>query len=452
MANNPWFLSYDEVFDQLQSFLPPSWRATLPGKVLGRLLVAFSLAVESLYALLARVLRLAIIATSEGKWLRALVEGFGMVPYQGVSATATVRFGMWRAKDAVVTVPANVRVGASTGVIFQAVEAGVIPIGETFVDVQCRCTQPGAQGNVAAGEINSQITALPGIDWVQNPNPALGGAAPESDIAIKTRLPGHIASLHRATIPATEFAPLNTDLYPDVLGFVTYRNYGTPGYVRAILTDYNGGDSYRPGTWQLLGNGVYYVSVGRSMVNGLVAAGYPGIRFGTVERDPSGAEIWQPSNFVAEVEQGDWRWCHDLNTGRLYARADGRDLNDLDITIQHGTLWRVQQDLERSWIGNGIRIDVLRPFVVRAAIALSYSLEEGYIQLNVENALRQAVSSYIGGLNLGENFEPEGFYAAVSVVAGAGGVLLTTPSGNISVPADSVFRQEGGTQITRRSD
>jgi hypothetical protein len=68
---DPRFLTWQEILDQVLSFLPPEWRANFTGKILKRLLVAFALSMEGLYAMIAKVLRLAIIATSEGRWLRA---------------------------------------------------------------------------------------------------------------------------------------------------------------------------------------------------------------------------------------------------------------------------------------------------------------------------------------------------------------------------------------------
>jgi uncharacterized phage protein gp47/JayE len=448
---NPYFLTWQEVLDQLLSFLPPSWRASFTGKVLKRLLVAFALATEALYALLARLLRLSIIATSEGAWLKALVAGLSMTSYQGTAATVAVEFRRYSA-GGTVAIPQNAKVGAVYGQSYQTVLAVVLPDQERSVLVPCRCTEPGSQGRIRAGEIISLITPVAGIDEVSNPNDAEGGLDPESDAEIKARLPKHLATLHRATIPATENAiALNREQFPEVRSFLTQRNYGTRGYFRGILSDYSGSDLYRPGRWTAVGGGVYFVPTGLTEVNGLVAAGFPCQRFGIPERLPDGEEIWRASTFVAEVEAATWRFCHDRALGRLYAKADGQDLNNFNITIYSGVVWRVLRTLETEWAANGVFLDVLVPFTVKAEVNLTYTLEPGYRQTDVETALRNTVSSYVRGLQLGQSLELEGLYSAIALIPGAGGVLVVEPISNISVPADSVFRLSRVPQISRRA-
>jgi len=90
MTDNVRLLNWQEILDQMLSLLPPQWRANFTGKILRRLMVAFALVMEALYGLLAKVLRLAIVATSEGETLRQLVAGFGMTTYGGIAPVAWV--------------------------------------------------------------------------------------------------------------------------------------------------------------------------------------------------------------------------------------------------------------------------------------------------------------------------------------------------------------------------
>lgn len=457
---NPYFLSWQEVTDQILSFLPPSWRANFSGKVLKRLIVAYAVATEALYALLARLLRLAIIASSEGEWLRSLVAGMGMDTFSGTAASVSVRFRRFSGFDTPLQIPQGTQVGSLYGQIFATTQNAVLPVVtdpavvDQFVDVPCLCTEAGAIGNVRAGEIVSLVTGLTGIDQVFNPNPAFGGTDPESDAEIKARLPKHIESLHRGTIPATEYVVgIDRQRFPEVQGFLTQRNYGNPGYFRGILSDYSGGDLYRPTDWVAIGTlGVYFVPCALDEVNGLVAAGWPCKRFGVLTRTTDGEEQWLPSSFVSEVEAGTWRFCLDTSQQRLYAKADGSDLNNYQITIYSGVVWRALRELELNWAANGVSLDILVPFTVQGSVALTYSLEPGYTQTTVESSIRNTVSDYVKGLGLGQDFELESLYAALSTVPGAGGVLVTAPTGNVAVPTDSVFRLSGPTGISRRAE
>lgn len=446
MANEPYFLTWQEVLDQLLSYLPPSWRANMAGKVLKRLLVAFSLAVEALYALLARVTRLSVIATSEGKYLRSLVASIGMQAYGGVPATGLVRFKRYRNFENPVTILEGTQVGAQFGQIFATTETiympAIDPIGvtEQTADAPIICLESGITGNVSAGAIISILTPVEDVTEVTNLNPTTGGFDAETDVEIKARVPRYIESLHRATIPATEYLAVDRETFPEITGFLTQRNYGVPGYFRGIA-DTSGGDFYRAKKWNQIGSrGVFFVPCTLTQISGLVAAGFPCRRFGIPSRTVDGREVWEASRFVSEVEAGNWRYCLDTQIGRLYARSDGGNLNDLAITIVAGPIARIQAFLEDNWVANGVHIDVITPFEVSTDLVVSYVLEPEYTRVAVEQGLRAAIAAYIQSLNLGNSFEIEGLYGRLAAVPGAGGVLVQSPVENFAVPQDSVFR------------
>jgi uncharacterized phage protein gp47/JayE len=451
MASDPYFLTYEEIVDQIILMLPPQWRAAMTGKVLKRLIVAIAISIEQLYAMMARLLRLSIIATSEGGWLKAIVAGFGMETYGGVAATVGVRFSRFTTGQAI-SIPQGSQVFAVGGQVFATNLPIILGADQEATTIPCTCTTPGVQGNIAAGSIVGLVAAITGIDEVSNPNPGAGGDAAESDATIKARIPGYLASLHRATIPATEGAiALRRDLFPSVSQFITQRNYGTPGYFRAILSDASGGDLYRAADWIEVSNGVYYLNTSLPEIGGLVSAGYPCRRFGTLSRTADGAEVWLPSSYVTQVEQGNWRYCHDKQFGRLYAKADGRSLTEFQITIVAGVVAQALAELESQWAGNGIYCDVLVPFLVSGSISISYTLEPLRSQFDVESALRTAISDYARSLGMGDDLELEGLYAALNRVAGAASVTIDAPTFNIVVPGDSVFRMTAPPTITRRA-
>lgn len=447
---DPRFLTWQEVLDQILSFLPPQWRANFTGKILKRLLVAFSLSMEGLYGMLAKVLRLSIVATSEGRWLRGLVAGFGMTTYGGLRAVAVVRFERWGSTLTPVSIPQGTGVQADNGLVFLTDAIATLQAGEFVVLVPCTCTTAGAVGNVTGGKINALRSPLLGIDAVTNPDPATGGANPEGDASIKARVPRHIAKLHRATIPATEAAILDQpELFPEVVSFISERRANLPGYVRGVLSDASGGDLYRGGDWQTSGlPGTWWVVVPLRPY-GLIEVGWPCRRFGVVVRTDSGGESWEPSASALEVSQGNWRWFYDEPVGRLYARANGQDLNTLDLTIYAGVIWRAVQELEQNWVAAGVMVDVVVPEVVRVAIALDYALEPGYLSAAVDAALTQAINQLVGQLNMGAPLTLESLFAAIGGVAGAGGVQFSAPVGNVAIERNQIIRA-GAISVVRR--
>lgn len=412
--------------------------------------MAFSIALEGLYGLMARILRLSIIASSEGEWLRSLVAGFGMRTYGGSAAIVEVEFSRING-ELPTTIPAGTRVGTSTGKLFRTIGPAPMAVGQTRITTSAIATRPGAGGGVLEGEIVSIVSQVTGITSVRNLAPSTGGHDPEADSEIKARLPGHIESLHRATIPATEYAiATNRELYPEVKQFYTRRNYGTPGYLRGVLVDYSGGDLYRAEDWIPIGSGIYSLRTNLDGIKGLAAAGWPGRRFGIPDRELDGREVWQPSRFINELEAGTWRFLHDRRQGLIYAKADGQDLNELHITIYAGIIWRVLEDLELHWVANGVHLDIIAPYAQRVALGLSYELERGYDRFAVEQSLRAAVAKFFAGLEVEQALELEALYADLAVVPGAAGILVDLAE-NLQAPADTILRLDGSLKLERRA-
>lgn len=449
MAANPYFLSADEIADQVISYLPPAWQANFTGKILKRLIVACAYAIEGLYALSAQLLRLAIPITSEGEWLRAWARSIGLTPYSGVRAQGVQLFERYRLGEAV-TIPAGVRVQSPSGVLFETLLSGIIPANELSTIVPVQALNAGVAGNQSAGQISLMVTPVNGVDRTANPTATAGGIDTESDESIRGRIGAHLASLHRATKPAIE-AAIDPERYPEVRFFKTYENAGTPGYVRAVLSDVSGGDLYRPGTWAPTETvGQWSTTTTLSIVYGVVSAAWPCRRFGQYQRQEDGQEVWLQSATVADCAAAPWRFFHEPNLQRLYISTDGTNPNALPITIGGGVLWRAQQDLALNWVAKGVAIDVIIPDVVRAAISLTYELESGYTAFSVEVALRSAVVAYVAGMTVGQDFELEGLFPVLASVAGARGVLISAPAGNVIVGAESIFRMIGSVRVDRR--
>jgi len=115
-----------------------------------------------------------------------------------------------------------------------------------------------------------------------------------------------------------------------------------------------------------------------------------------------------------------------------------------------GVLLRVLRELERQWAANGVGLDVIAPFEVRAQVSVLYSVDAGYSQTTTTRNVRSAVESYISSLRMGQNFDLDGAYANLALVAGASSVVLESPPDNISVPVDSVFKADGNVVVRVR--
>ncbi|MGL5064646.1 MAG: baseplate J/gp47 family protein [Microcoleus sp.] len=448
MAANPYFLSADEVVDQIISYLPPSWQANFTGKVLKRLIVAVAYAIEGLYALSAQLLRLAIPITSEGRFLQAWARSIGMTPYSGVRATGVATFERYRVGEEI-TVPIGTRIQSAAGIRFETTQSGVIGATETQTTVPIVALNSGTSGNIGVDGVNIMVSQVVGVDRVFNAIATQNGLDSESDDSLRNRIGLHLAMLHRATIPAIEGA-INQESYPEVRSFVTYRNAGTPGYIRAIMADAGGGDSFRP-EWSLSSTtNLYTASCTLDTVNGLTASGWPCRRFGEYGRAEDGREQWLESASIVDCAAGPWRFYYDRNLRRLYASTDGTDLSTIPCTIYAGVLWRALVDLENNWVANGVGIDIIVPFVTKSGVRLTYELEVGYNAVDVEAALRSAVVNYIAGMTIGQDFELEGIFPALASVAGARGVLITEPTANVVIAGDAIFRLAGSVLVARR--
>jgi uncharacterized phage protein gp47/JayE len=441
MADDVQFLTWREIYDQIVSFFPPSWRVNLPGKVLARLLVAYSLALEGLYGLLAKVRRLAIISTSEGTWLRGLVAGFGMTTFAGIKSSAVVQLSRFTPADAPISIPMGTRFRTQSGQQFTSKLDATFPVGATQIDIEVQCVEPGAIGNVGAGQIIGLVDAILGIDVVTNLQPAINGTEAESDTRIKARVPIYIEMLHRATIPAVEGKIfVDNPAFPNVRQFKTERLISVPGYFRGVLDEVSGGDLYRPAPWIPTSYPGTYYTIYPTQVYGLTETAWPCKRFGVWQRAANGEEQWLTSSSSASVTQGDYRWFYDTTNQRLYARADGANLNDLDLTVQAGILWDAYQELKTNWVAAGISFDIIAPTPIRINVALSYSLEPSYTASAVEAQLSASVGAYFGSLRLGQDVELENLYAWLSGVAGAANVLVQYPAGNVVVEINAIAR------------
>ena len=149
------------------------------------------------------------------------------------------------------------------------------------------------------------------------------------------------------------------------------------------------------------------------------------------------------------MAEGNYRWYFYGTTGRLYARAEGQDLNGLDLTLIAGVVYRALVELEDNWAAAGVRVDVIVPFVRRVAIALTYALEPGYQQDVVEAALFDAAQAHVGLLGAGAALGLDALYGALNGVPGAGAIEVNSPTQTIQPERNEIVRAES-VSIERR--
>ncbi len=99
---------------------------------------------------------------------------------QSAAAVVAVRFNLSTAFQR--TIASNTQVTAGDGVFFATTESTTVEGGQTFVDVECQCTQTGAIGNgYLPGEINQLVSPISWVTSVENITESDGGAEVETD-------------------------------------------------------------------------------------------------------------------------------------------------------------------------------------------------------------------------------------------------------------------------------
>ena len=94
-----------------------------------------------------------------------------------------MRFTISQAQSSVVVIPQGTRVAVSGGsIVFASEEEAHIPIGETTVDVRCKCEETGTVGNgIAAGTIITCVDPFPYYSSCVNLDASGGGADAATD-------------------------------------------------------------------------------------------------------------------------------------------------------------------------------------------------------------------------------------------------------------------------------
>jgi len=157
------------------------------------------------------------IQYATGASLDETVRLVGIVRTPATRATGTVTLARSLPAAQDYPIPAGTRLLTQDGMVaFETTEVRILKRGETQVDVPIRAVAPGPEGNVSAGTITSLAGTVPGIETATNADPTTGGAAAESDSALRYRTIRYTPGA-KATIGAIENALLSVSGVSSVL-------------------------------------------------------------------------------------------------------------------------------------------------------------------------------------------------------------------------------------------
>lgn len=252
--------TYDQFVQEQATIIQQKSLGILTDFSVGSLLLAITEANTAsvaifLQALSEQILALARLNTSTKADVDSFIEPFGTKRKDPTAATTLERFSRF-SSTTVAIIPVGTSVSASLNNQIYAVtpdignshynsslNAYVINIGTSYIDIPIQCTTAGTIGNIGANLITTLNTGISGVDLVTNPSAVENGQDAESDQAVYQRFPLYFASLSKATHEALEAALLDI---PDVLrvNLVENRSYPdnvlTPGFFYGIVDDGTG--------------------------------------------------------------------------------------------------------------------------------------------------------------------------------------------------------------------
>ena len=143
---------------------------------------------EQAYQYIDRAGKLNLLKYTYGDWLDNVAAIRGITRRPASAAKVTVRFSTDTAAISAISIPQGTRV-TNGDRYFYTPEYAEIAIGNTYVDVECECTEVGTIGNgLRVGEINTLVDTLPYITGVSNTNVSDEGADIEDDDTLAVRV------------------------------------------------------------------------------------------------------------------------------------------------------------------------------------------------------------------------------------------------------------------------
>lgn len=178
-----------EIYDALGAeFTARSGVELVSGGDMSLRLWAVAAEVYSLEAQAQFVTRQCFPQTAVGEYLDMHAELRGIARGRAKKAAGRLRFYMDEASQSDTAVAAGVRCMSADESEFVTTQAGTIPAGELWCDVEAEAVLPGARGNAAAGEIRYLVLPPVGISGVTNTDAFTGGSDDEGDGELRARV------------------------------------------------------------------------------------------------------------------------------------------------------------------------------------------------------------------------------------------------------------------------
>ena len=214
------------------------------GSVLRAILEASASVALWLQYLLLQVLTMTRLATSVGVDADSWVQDFGLMRLPASHAVGTVVMASFNPASQAATIQDGATVRTGDGSQSFVVVGGPYtrPIGTPTVIVSVQAVTGGVVGNVQSGAISLLGTAISGIDTVSNPDALAGGAAAETDAALRQRFVAYINTRSQATEQAIGYAisSVQQGLTYSIQENVAPDGTAAPGHVNIIVDDGSG--------------------------------------------------------------------------------------------------------------------------------------------------------------------------------------------------------------------
>lgn len=179
----------DEIYDEmLRVFRRETGAEASAVSDLSVKLYAVAAQVYGLYAQTEWLSKQCFPQTATGEYLERHAALRGLERRGAVRATGKLRFSVERALGSDLTVPAGTVCATAGMTRFETTEAGVLPAGDTWVELPARAVEAGTEGNVPAGSVLVMTAPPVGIGGCTNPAPFAGGVDEEGDEALRRRV------------------------------------------------------------------------------------------------------------------------------------------------------------------------------------------------------------------------------------------------------------------------
>ncbi|MBO5340367.1 MAG: baseplate J/gp47 family protein [Oscillospiraceae bacterium] len=220
--------------DMLSDFAARTGMTVSEGGDLSARLYAAAAQIYALYVQADWVNRQCFPQTAQGEYLDHHAQLRALERKAAARAEGTVRFFGDGASGVARSIPEGTVCMTPGLARFVTTQDGVLPAGQSHVDVPVQAVEAGSAGNVIAGSIRSMAAVPVGITGCTNPTALTGGADAEGDEQLRARIMDSFARLpNGANAAFYEQAALSFDEVAAAVALPRNRGVGTVDVVVA---------------------------------------------------------------------------------------------------------------------------------------------------------------------------------------------------------------------------